>query len=415
MRPSTLSLFFLAAGAIARPHRPCKKPHGPDSVVAAGSRHGRPGRPGPHRARPEGPQPTVQVPSAPVVSDPNEYPEEDEVYPEDPAPGSETDSGSDEPESEPSEQPTGSQPSAPAPSVPASNPAAPPSSPSLNGLPSTWQPGVKWQIVIDDPIDINKPLEPADVRVWVIDYFHAEQNREIIPFLKAAHPDNVVLCYINAGAIQENEEDYPQFPPEAIGNSYDGFPEWWVDVSNPQVVEFMKNRLTVAASVGCDGVDADNIDGWDPESKTGFGITKADSINYIKALAAHAHSLTTQRGAPLMFGQKNSQQLCPDLADHVDFALLENCQASGDWCGDFQPYVTGSGRSDGRRLPVFDIEYPDSPGDSQSWEQFCGRDPATVGNAGISTILKYSTSQVDGWVQYCDSESQYTTSMVQWK
>ncbi|MBE3042741.1 endo alpha-1,4 polygalactosaminidase [Candidatus Bathyarchaeota archaeon] len=74
--------------------------------------------------------------------------------------------------------------------------------------------------------------------------------------------DNVVLCYINVGAIEQFEADYADFPKDAIGNSYDGYPEWWVDIRRPDVVEFMKRRIIKAAEIGCDGVDPDNIDGY---------------------------------------------------------------------------------------------------------------------------------------------------------
>lgn len=74
--------------------------------------------------------------------------------------------------------------------------------------------------------------------------------------------DNVVLCYINIGAIQQSEADYKSFPSSAIGNSYDGYPEWWIDTSRADVVEFMKKRIAKAAEIGCDGIDGDNVDGW---------------------------------------------------------------------------------------------------------------------------------------------------------
>ena len=165
-----------------------------------------------------------------------------------------------------------------------------------------------------------------------------------------------------------------------------------------------------------------DADGAASGDKTGFGLTKAQSITYIQTLASYAHSLTTKRGLPLMFGQKNSQQLIPDVADYVDFAVLENCQASGDWCGEFQGFITGAARSDGAKMPVFDIEYPSSASDATAvaeddWQHYCNRDPAVVGNAGFSTIIKRESGQLDGFVQYCETTADkgvYTTNMIQW-
>jgi hypothetical protein len=54
-------------------------------------------------------------------------------------------------------------------------------------LPSTWKPGVKWQIVLHAPVDASKPIVPSEARVWDIDYFHALKYPEIIPKLVRVH------------------------------------------------------------------------------------------------------------------------------------------------------------------------------------------------------------------------------------
>lgn len=426
MRPAILSLF-LAAGAVAAPRRPCPQTGGRGRLSAASR---------PHRgsSAPVADVPEATAPKA-VVAQPDETEDSvpEVVATQAPASNNSEEESSPEvtvPDSDESEGTESSDPVSeePATEPPAESPASG-GTPSVSGLPSGWKPGVKWQIVIDDPVDITKTLDPPDAQVWVVDYFHSAENPEIIPHLKSPSTgiENVVLCYINVGAIQESESDYSSFPSSAIGNSYDGYPEWWIDTSSSAVIDFMKKRLAKAAEVGCDGIDADNIDGWDADGayggdKTGFGLTKAQSVAYVQTLASYAHTLTTKRGLPLMFGQKNSQQLIPDLADYVDFAVLENCQGSGDWCGEFQPFVTGSARSDGAKLPVFDIEYPDSSADATSvspsdWEHYCNRDPASIGNANFSTIIKRDSGQLDGWVQYCESsasEGVYSTTQIQW-
>ena len=55
--------------------------------------------------------------------------------------------------------------------------------PRAPSLPASWKPGVKWQIVIHAPVDINETVIPSDARVWDIDYFHALSHPEIIPKL----------------------------------------------------------------------------------------------------------------------------------------------------------------------------------------------------------------------------------------
>ena len=68
--------------------------------------------------------------------------------------------------------------------------------------------------------------------------------------------DNVVLCYINIGAIEREEADYTQFPKAAMGKKYTDYPEWWIDVRRADVVEFMKKRFVKAAEAGCDAYGA---------------------------------------------------------------------------------------------------------------------------------------------------------------
>lgn len=71
-----------------------------------------------------------------------------------------------------------------APFLAASTIAVPaPGNPRPPSLPASWKPGVKWQIVIHAPVDVNQTIIPSDARVWDIDYFHALENPDIIPAL----------------------------------------------------------------------------------------------------------------------------------------------------------------------------------------------------------------------------------------
>ncbi|KEZ40141.1 hypothetical protein SAPIO_CDS9179 [Scedosporium apiospermum] len=302
-------------------------------------------------------------------------------------------------------------------------------------LPSNWKPGVKWQIVIHAPIDIRTTVIPTEAQVWDIDYFHALDHPEIIPALKSPAPDvdNVVLCYINVGAIEQYERDYTDFPQAAIGKSYEDYPEWWIDVRRPDVLEFMKKRLVKAAEAGCDGVDADNIDGYDWDEpgvdKTGWNLTRHDLITYVTELADYAHSIDTLRGVPLMFGQKNANHLASHLVNIVDFAVLEDCQGLNGrlpgvheaYCQDFQAFVTGENRTDGKKIPVFEIEYPESTENGgtnltrRDWEYYCNRDKVEVGNVDFSQVIKHESDRIDGWVQYCrenEEEGKFWTATL---
>lgn len=61
-------------------------------------------------------------------------------------------------------------------------------------LPASWKPGVKWQIVIHAPVDVNQTIVPSDAGVWDIDYFHALKHPDIIPTLVSGFPAAVEHC-----------------------------------------------------------------------------------------------------------------------------------------------------------------------------------------------------------------------------
>jgi endo-alpha-1,4-polygalactosaminidase (GH114 family) len=200
------------------------------------------------------------------------------------------------------------------------------------------------------------------------------------------------------------------------------------------VLEFMKTRLKKAAEIGCDGVDGDNIDGfdWDVEGvdKTGWHLTQKDDIDYVKKLTAYAHSLNTTRGVPMMMGQKNANYIASQLVNTVDFAVLEDCQGlngrfpgmTEPYCQDFAAFVTGANRTDGRKLPVFELEYPGSTEDDSTrmsrsdWQYYCNRNKKVVGNEGFSLVIKHESGDVDGWGMYCgqnENEGKFETATLQ--
>ncbi|KAL0939380.1 endo alpha-1,4 polygalactosaminidase precursor [Colletotrichum truncatum] len=272
---------------------------------------------------------------------------------------------------------------------------------------SKWKPGVNFQIILHHPIkhDSTADIVPANADVWDIDMQHALENDGMIRTLKAA--GKIVICYFNGGALQDWDYDIEAFPEAAIGNTMSETysDEHYLDIRHKDVVDAMKKRLSRAASIGCDGVDPDNIDAWaetDGEDPTGFNLKPKDYVDYIKTLATHAHSLKTKEGRPLMIGQKNAPTIAADLASVVDFAVLETCLGTRTsdevepFCSDFQPLVA-AGR------PVFQIEYPLSVKNSvniseDDYKYFC---VSKNGNEGFSEVIKHASEQVDGWGQFC--------------
>ncbi|KAG9253516.1 glycoside hydrolase superfamily [Emericellopsis atlantica] len=266
--------------------------------------------------------------------------------------------------------------------------------------------GAKWNICIHKPIKHDSPddIVPKDGLVYDIDMEHARDFPGIIPTIKES--GKVVLCYFNAGALQDWDADKDDFPKAAIGKTLGGDyeDEWYLDIRNQDVVELMYKRLEEAAALGCDGVDPDNVDAWaqGDEDATGFGLTQQDYTDYLIKLAQFAHD-----SGSLVIGQKNAPAMAPALVETLDFAVLESCR-EWDFCEDFQVYVEAG-------KPVFQIEYPVSIMEQgelspEDYRKHCQGD---AGDAGFSKVLKRASAQLDGWTQYCDEEP-FEQAVIDW-
>ena len=120
-----------------------------------------------------------------------------------------------------------------------------------------------------------------------------------------------------------------------------GWDELWLDIRSSKVLDIMKKRMDLAKKKGCDGVEPDNIDGY--QNSTGFPLKGSDQLRYNKALAAEAH----QRG--LSIGLKNDVDQVRDLVAHFDWALNEECVKYNE-CKKLLPFIQAN-------KAVFHTEY----------------------------------------------------------
>ena len=99
----------------------------------------------------------------------------------------------------------------------------------------------------------------------------------------------VVICYFSAGSWEDWRPDAADFPANVKGNS-NGWPgEKWLDIRNIAALSpIMQARLDLAVDKGCDGVEPDNVDGYN--NKTGFPLTGNDQLTYNRWLADQAHA-----------------------------------------------------------------------------------------------------------------------------
>ena len=133
----------------------------------------------------------------------------------------------------------------------------------------------------------------------------------------------------------------------------------------------MAQRLDLAKSKNCTGVDPDNVDVYD-NGGGGFNLTTADSLSYVKFLAAAAH----KRG--MACSLKNALALIPHVLNDVDFAVNEQCVQYQE-CGTELAF-TKAGK------PVFGIEYPNPPITQGKVHHVCD---SKYRPKDFSTLVKY--------------------------
>jgi len=249
------------------------------------------------------------------------------------------------------------------------SPAAAASAPSVG---TTW----------DYPLGFSLKTSNANASTnfYSVDLFDTAQS-DIAALQAAGH---FVACYFSAGSDESWRPDSGSFPPKAVGKPLSGWKgERWVDTRNAGVRSVMQGRISKAQSKGCDGVDADNIDGY--ENPTGFGLTKADGVDYVEFLA------NASQAAGLLYGLKNGGDILSQVESVSAWVINEQC-AQYNECKLYEPFVAAG-------KPVFHVEYTAKENAKTVTPAFrkkaCGAD----GQAGFSSIIKHMN--LDNWVIAC--------------
>jgi hypothetical protein len=238
--------------------------------------------------------------------------------------------------------------------------------------PKHWQPkaGTTFSIVLSvAPKTVTTPAQVVDLDLFDI-------GTATVAALKKK--GKRVLCYFSAGSWENWRPDKNAFPKSVVGNPLDGWPgERWIDIRQLRLLAApLRARLDLCRKKGFDGVDADNVDGFN--ARTGFPLTKSDAVQYLRFLAAEAHA----RG--LAFGLKNATEIAPTLLPDMDFAVTEDCFKQG-WCKVSKNFIA-------RNKPVFAIEYTDNRID---FAAFCKQ----AKSYGLSPLLK--KRNLDTWEKRC--------------
>jgi hypothetical protein len=230
-----------------------------------------------------------------------------------------------------------------------------------------WQPvtGTTWHIQFTGDIDTTNAADVYDVDMF-------DTTAQTVTDL---HGDgHHVVCYVNAGAWERWRPDKAAFPRKVRGKALDGWPgERWLDVRRMDLLgPPLEARMDQCAAKGFDGIEFDNVDGY--QNDTGFRIRRRHQIAFNEWLAAEA----LERG--LAPGLKNALGIVDDLVDDFSFAINEQCLRFKE-CDRLLPFVDAD-------KTVFHIEYR---GDIDT---ICTKAPA-----GFSTIKK--NRNLDAAVEEC--------------
>lgn len=280
----------------------------------------------------------------------------------------------------------------------------PPAS-TLTPLPSPnttllWKPkvGDSWQIILSHPPALSdSSTTTPDVDIFDIDLFDTPTET-----IKQLHDmGKRVICYFSAGSYEDWRSDAGEFKAEDLGKALDGWPgEKWLKLDSENVRRIMKERVNLAKKKGCDGVDPDNVDGY--QNDNGLSLTQQSSISFMSYLSSLAAPLN------LTMGLKNAGDIIPAVLPLVQFSVNEQCVQNNE-CDTFQPFIAAG-------KPVFHIEYPKDAGErsaatagvkQDTVNKLCAGSGAK-GSDGFSTLLK--KMELDGWVEYCNGNVQ--TSQV---
>ena len=236
-----------------------------------------------------------------------------------------------------------------------------------------WRPpaGTSFAIILSEapaPSAIVTPAKAVDLDLF-------DTKASTVAALKQR--GKKVICYLSAGSWENWRPDKDRFPRAVIGKPYDGWPgERWIDIRSDAVKTIMQARMDLCKQKGFHAVDADNVDSFN--ASTGFPLTRADAIRYLRFLATEAH----KRG--LAFGLKNATELSNGVLDVIDFAVTEDCFDQG-WCAQSRNFIDAD-------KPVFAIEYTDN---AISFAAFCRQ----AKNLGLSPV--YKKRNLDRWEKRC--------------
>eukprot|EP00123_Amoebidium_parasiticum_P008705 comp18971_c0_seq1/m.21269 comp18971_c0_seq1/g.21269 ORF comp18971_c0_seq1/g.21269 comp18971_c0_seq1/m.21269 type:complete len:262 (-) comp18971_c0_seq1:313-1098(-) len=155
-----------------------------------------------------------------------------------------------------------------------------------------------------------------------------------------------VICYMSAGTVENWRPDARSFPSSVISEKSRYSGESWLDITRwEDFKDTMAARMDNAKSLGCDGLEADNLDCFLHDCVPGASTEtlKNKQTEYARWLADAAHS----RG--MVIGLKNALEILRRLQGSFDFAINESCTRFNE-CYYYEPFQNAN-------KAVFGVEY----------------------------------------------------------
>jgi len=201
-----------------------------------------------------------------------------------------------------------------------------------------------WQFQLQGKIDTS-----IDADVYEVDGFDVSKKT----VRKLHSQGRKVICYIDVGSWETYRPDKNLFPKSVLGKKYDGYPnERWLDIRKYKLfAKPLKQRIAMCARKGFDGLEPDNIAGF--ENDTGFPLTAKDQLRFNRWIARQAH----RKG--LSVALKNDGSQAKQLVGNFDFAVVEQCFQYNE-CGQYLPFIRAN-------KAVYVVEY------EAANNTFCGR------------------------------------------
>jgi hypothetical protein len=224
-----------------------------------------------------------------------------------------------------------------------------------------------WKPSPEDRLQIQFAGLPVvmqqSVEVYDIDLFDTEKETVDAIHKAGGH----VICYINAGAWEDWRPDASLYPEKLIGKDYEGWPgEKWLDIRQMDSLSpILSARMDLCMQKGFDGVEPDNLDGY--QNETGFDLSPYDQLAFNTWIAHLAHA------QGLSISLKNDPDQMEELIDDFDFVVMEECLVSG-WCDKALPFIK-------QNKPSYAVEYTDQ---IPSLSPYCAR----ADKIGVLPLLK---------------------------